>query len=71
MAVGVAVGVLTVGAGAGAGAEGVGAVYICAKPEQQRAAERHATKQTLKKEILTICESFLAERWNQESSVGH
>ena len=69
MAVGVAAGVLTVGAGAGA--EGVGAVYICAKPEQQRAAERHATKQTLKKEILTICESFLAERWNQESSLGH
>jgi hypothetical protein len=66
--VGVGAGVVTVGvgagvgAGAGGGADVVGGMYICAKPEQQRAAERHITKQTLKKDILTICKSFVAKR---------
>jgi hypothetical protein len=51
--------VVTVGAGvgAGAGADVVGGMYICAKPEQHSAAERHITRQTFKNDILTICKS--------------
>ena len=63
---GAGAGVVTVGAGVGVGAGGgadvVGGMYICAKPEQQRAAERHITKQTLEKDILTIGKSFVAKR---------